>query len=64
MVPPVDGGACFCFSDDPTPLLLASIPQLKKLEDAVEREEKRDENELYKLLIQKMPIDNDGELVF
>lgn len=64
MVPPLDGGACFCFSDDPTPLLLASIPQLKKLEDAVEREEKRDENELYKLLIQKMPVDKDGELVF
>ena len=64
MIPPIDGGACFCFSDDPSPLLLASIPQLKKLEDAVGREETRDENELYKLLIQKMPIDKDGELVF
>ena len=31
---------------------------------SVRVEEKRDENELYKLLIQKMPIDNDGELVF
>jgi len=34
------------------------------LKDAIGREEKRDENELYKLLIQRMPIDNDGELVF
>ena len=34
------------------------------MKDAVGREEKRDENELYKLLIQQMPIDKDGELVF
>jgi len=45
-------------------LLIAAIPQLRKLKDAVGREEKRDENELYKLLIQRMPIDNNGELVF
>ena len=38
--------------------------ELAKLKDAVGREEKRDENELYKLLIQRMPIDNDGNLVF
>jgi len=59
-----DGGVCFTHTDDQTPLLLASIPQLKKLEDAVAREEKRDENELYKLLIQRMPTDKDGELIF
>lgn len=64
MIPPASGGISFCFADDQTPLLIASIPQLKKLDDAVKREEKRDENELYKLLIQKMPIDKDGELVF
>lgn len=64
IIPPLEGGICFAFVDDPTPLLLASIPELKKLEDAVSREEKRDENELYKLLIQRMPIDNKGQLVF
>lgn len=58
------GGICFKFVSDPMPLLLASIPELKKLEDAVGREERRDENELYKILIQQMPIDNKGELVF
>ena len=63
MIPAIEGGVCFTFVDDQAPLLIASIPQLKKLEDAVNREEKRDENELYKLLIQKMPIDK-GELVF
>lgn len=64
MIPAASGGISFCFPDDQTPLLIGSIPQLKKLDDAVKREEKRDENELYKLLIQKMPIDKDGELVF
>ena len=63
-LPASSGGIAFTFSGDQTPLLIASIPELKKLQDAVGREEKRDENELYKLLIQKMPIDNNGELVF
>lgn len=64
MVSSADGGINFCFADDQTPLLIAAIPKLRKLDDAVGREEKRDENELYKLLIQRMPIDKDGELVF
>ena len=64
ILPAADGGVSFSFSGDQTPLLIASIPELKKLDDAAKREEKRDENELYKLLIQKMPIDKDGELVF
>ena len=58
------GGVCFTFVDDQTPLLVASIPDLKKLNDATDREAKRDENELYKLLIERMPIDKNGELVF
>lgn len=62
-IPAREGGVCFCFTEDPSPLLLASIPDLQKLEDATEREGKRDENELYKLLIQRMPIE-DRELVF
>ena len=63
-IPAAMGGISFSFSNDPIPLLIASIPELKKLDDAVGREEKRDENELYKLLIQRMPIDSKGELVF
>ena len=63
-VPASAGGIAFCFSEDHTPLLITSIPELSKLKDAVGREEKRDENELYKLLIQRMPIDNNGKLVF
>ena len=64
MIPSSAGGVTFCFAEDSTPLLIAAIPELAKLKDAVGREEKRDENELYKLLIQRMPIDNDGHLVF
>ena len=64
MVPTSAGGVVFCFADDVTPLLLPSTEELAKLKDAVGREEKRDENELYKLLIQRMPIDSDGHLVF
>ena len=64
ILPAINGGVCFTHTDDQIPLLLSSIPDLKKLQDAVAREEKRDENELYKLLIQKMPTDKNGELVF
>lgn len=58
------GGINFSFIGDQSPALIASIPSLKQLKDARNREEKRDENELYKLLIQRMPIDSKGELVF
>lgn len=64
MIPASQGGVTFCFTEDQTPLLIASIPDLRNLKDAEGREEQRDENELYKLLIQQMPIDQNGELVF
>lgn len=62
-IPASMGGIAFSYGDR-TPLLVSAIPELQKLEEATQRESKRDENELYKLLIQKMPIDNKGELVF
>lgn len=62
-IPAEHGGICFGYGDR-TPMLIAAIPSLYKMEEAVDREGRRDENELYKLLIQKMPIDNKGELVF
>ena len=64
MIPAGSGGVTFCFTEDQTPVLISSLPDLRHLKDAVGREEMRDENELYKLLIQKMPIDSNGELVF
>ena len=64
MVPASAGGVTFCFTEDQTPLLIAALPDLRHLKDAEGREEQRDENELYKLLIQEMPVDSNGELVF
>ena len=64
MLPAASGGVCFSFTNDQTPLLIASLPAIKKLNDAIAREQKRDDNELRKLLIQRMPIDSNGELVF
>ena len=64
MLPAASGGISFSFTNDQTPLLIASLPAIKKLDDAVKREETRDENELRKLLIQRMPVDSDGQLVF
>lgn len=63
-IPPSVGGVCFCFAFDQIPALIASIPEIKELDNATKREAKRDENELYKLLIQRMPIDSKGQLVF
>ncbi len=64
MIPSSQGGVSFCFAEDQSPALIASIPDLLALKDAVGREQKRDENELYKLLIQRMPMDSDGNLAF
>lgn len=64
IIPAGMGGICFSFPNDVTPPLLASLRELKDLDDAGKREQTRDNNELYKLLIQRMPIDKDGELVF
>jgi hypothetical protein len=62
-IPASLGGISF-YSGDRTPMLIASIPAIYKLSEAIDRESKRDENELYKMLIQQMPIDSKGELVF
>lgn len=62
-IPPALGGLCFYYGDK-TPLFVATIPDIVKYNDAVDRQAERDENELYKLLIQRMPVDSKGELVF
>ena len=64
LVQPSNGAVVFCFAEDQTPPFLAAIPDLIDLDDATDREKTRDQNELYKLLIQRMPISSDGHLVF
>ena len=57
-IPASSGGISFSFNNYMYPALIASIIDLKKLDDATDREEKRDENELYKILIHRMPINS------
>lgn len=64
-IPPCDGGLCFFFNKDHTPPFVAAALAAQELEDARDREKTHDENELRKLLIQKLPINKaDGELLF
>lgn len=58
---PSDGAAVFYYGDI-VPLLASTIPSIFSYMEAQDRESERDENELYKLLIQKMPLDEEGNL--
>lgn len=60
-----DGALCFYFSDDMLPPFIGIVPPLDDLNAARDNEKIRDRNELYRLLIQKLPIDkSNGELLF
>lgn len=60
-----DGGMCFFFTDDQTPPFASATVAAKQLETARDREAIRDEKELQKILIHKLPINKeDGELLF
>ena len=64
-IPASEGGLCFFFNEDQTPPFISATLSANELEQAREREAKRDENALRKLLIHKMPINKtDGELLF
>ena len=64
-IPAAEGGLCFFFNDDQTPPFVSATMSAHELENARERESKRDENALRKLLIHKLPINKtDGELLF
>ena len=64
-IPASEGGLCFFFDEDKIPPFVSATLAASELEKAREREAKRDENALRKLLIQKLPINKtDGELLF
>lgn len=64
-IPAAEGGLCFFFNDDQTPPFVSATMAANELENAREREAKRDENALRKLLIHQLPINkSDGELLF
>lgn len=60
---PSDIGICFPFFDS-RPILLSTIPATIRYDDAVAIEQKRDLEEIKKIIVQKIPHLNDGRLVF
>ena len=64
-IPPSEGGFCFYFNEDQTPPFASSTLAASELENAKAREIERDNNELEKILIHKLPVSKeDGELLF
>lgn len=62
---PYEGGMCFYFKDDYTSPLTSSTLAVLESQNARVREAVRDENEMHKLLIQKLPVDKaEGTLLF
>lgn len=55
---------CFQFFDDPTPLFLDVIPASMDYEEAVDVEKDRNLEEIRKIIVQKVPHLNDGQLLF
>ena len=61
---PTDIGVCFPFFDDGRPLFLNVIPATVQYDDAVETERERELEEIRKIIVQKIPHLNDGQLLF
>lgn len=60
-----EGGMCFFFNEDMLPPLVSSSIAIAELQESRDRESSRDEKELNKILIHKLPIDKEtGELLF
>ena len=60
---PSDIGICFPFFDS-RPLLLSTIPATIRYDEAVAIDQKRDLEEIKKIIVQKIPHLTDGRLVF
>lgn len=54
----------FCLNNSEMPMLAAVIPAIIDLDEAQELDKKKMLQELLKIVIQKMPIDKNGELIF
>lgn len=61
---PTEIGVCFSFFEDGLPLFLDVIPATLQYEDAVDNERERDLEEIRKIIVQKVPHLNDGQLLF
>lgn len=61
---PVDIGVCFSFIENGCPLFLSVIPAAIQYDESVDTERERDLEEIRKILIQKVPHLQTGELLF
>lgn len=61
---PADVGVCFSFFDDGRPLFLNVIPATIQYDDSVDTERERELEEIRKIIVQKIPHLNDGQLLF
>ncbi len=61
---PAEMGVCFSFSDDGLPLFLTIIPATIQYDDAVDSEREREMEEIRKIIVQKIPHLQDGQLLF
>ena len=59
-----DIGICISFFDDGRPLFLDIIPATIQYDEAVETERERELEEIRKIIVQKIPHLNDGQLLF
>ena len=57
-------GICFCFFDDHRPLFLDAIPATMQYDDAVDTERERELEEIRKIIVQKIPHNNENILLF
>ena len=61
---PAGTGLCFTFFDDGYPLLVNVIPSTLQYDDAVDNELEREQEEIRKIIVQKVPHLTDGALLF
>ena len=64
MILPSDVGVCFSLFDDGRPLFLNVIPATIQYDDSVDTERERELEEIRKIIVQKIPHLNDGQLLF
>lgn len=63
LIPP-EYGVAFLIDDEQRPPLFSLIPQIINVEEYRGLEKAKDAQEIHKLLVQKMPLNKDGDLIF
>lgn len=61
---PTDIGICFTFFDDGRPLFIDMIPATIQYDEAVDNERERELEEIRKIIVQRIPHLQDGQLLF